>query len=228
MSDGKLEGTMTRGFPYSNKRRGRLRTGFGLLIVLSLSLVLNGSVFNAYSQEEEPTEEDLERELNKTLKAIEGHFERIQEHLDAAGVERDPDLDKAIEELKKEQQSLTDRFEGLGTVLLDAHREKEKPIEGGSDTSFEDVEEEFFLAIEAIEAYIKEREEYWADREEVDPEIMLEEELQHLQAETERLEEMLAGLEAALADAWEDVTAGWGDVLKDWEDSVNDLIPEEE
>jgi len=192
-----------------------------------------GSMFcSEYEQQLEEAEsnsdytmEDLEAELDKTLKKVKDHFDRIQDHLDYAGVGRDPVLDEAIQELEKEQQSLLERLEGLGTILLNAH-EKKEGFEEQSETTFEDVEVEAFNALHEIDAYIEEREQYWEGRE-VDPETMLEEELRSLEEEQERLEEMLGGLEASLEEAWEDVIGGWGESLEEWQILVEDLFPED-
>lgn len=171
------------------------------------------------------TTEDLEVELDKTLKKVRDHFARIQDHLDYTGVGRDPVLDETIQELEKEQQSLLERLEGLGTILLNAH-EKKDGFEGQSETTFEDVEVEALDTLHEIDSYIEEREQYWEGRE-VDPETMLEEELKSLEEEQQRLEEMLGGLEASLEEAWQDVIGGWGESLEKWQALVEDLFPED-
>lgn len=204
-----------------------------LIIVLILMLALGTWSSFARSEEidpvegeSEPTLEDLEVEFKKTLDAIKRHFEKVQENLEQAGMDREPAVDQAIKELEKEQQSMLETLEGLGTILLEAHSPKE-PYEEQSTTTFEDVEDDFWKVINDLEAYIEEREKYWEARE-ADPDTMLEEELARLQQDQKSLEEIVAPLTVALEEAWKDVIGGWGDVLDEWQKFVEDLVPVEE
>lgn len=204
----------------------------GLTAVLILVLALVVPLSNVYGQqeEEEPekvTIEDLERELNKTLKSVRNHYEDVQENLDEAGVGRDPDLDEAIKELEQEQQSTMETFEGLGSLLLKIHGRLKKESDEKSQTTLQDVEGEFSDALMAINEYIEQREEYWAGRE-VDSDTQLEEELRQLQEDQEFIEGIVEDLAAVLSDAWKEVIAEWGDALKAWEDMVRDMYGTEE
>jgi hypothetical protein len=197
---------------------------------LALSLVLTLPLSNVWGQpntnaegESSPSMEDLEKELNKTLKLTKTHFEDIQKHLDQAGVDRDPLLDEAIKELEKDNQSLMEIFEGLGSLLLKAHTKPGRDTGQEEGTPLADLELEFMDALEAMNEYIAEREKYWEGKE-VDPDTMLEEELKQLQDEQEFIEGIIEQLAAALADSWKEVLAGWGDSLEEWEALVKDLL----
>jgi hypothetical protein len=202
---------------------------FAFIILISL-ILLFGFLPTAYGQDDdasEPTIEDLEKELDSALKLVKNHFDDVQDRLEEAGSDRDPTVDKAIRELEKEQQDLMATFEGLGSILLEAHTKPGEPCEPKSKTTFEDVEDEFRDAIKEMEKYIAEREAYW-EQHESDPDTTLNEELKQLQSEQEFLEKLVAPLAEALKDSWDDVTAGWGDALQEWEDTVRSLAPSEE
>jgi len=129
--------------------------------------------------------------------------------------------------LNNEQQSLIAVFEGLAKILLKAHTKPDQPVPE-SDKPIANVRDEFYDAIKQLEAYIAEREQYWKEHGEEDPEVILQVELEKLQQEEELIVSMLAPLAAALEDSWKEVIAGWGDALEDWKEALTDLVPEDE
>jgi hypothetical protein len=206
-----------------------------LLLILPFLLIFAGISASVCGQEEdnetsevfEVTTEDLEAELDLTLDSIRTHFEDVQKHLDEAGVERDPALDEAIKELGKEQQSLMDTFEGLGSLLLKVHSKLKKEGDQQSTTTIEDLEDEFLEALTSITSYIEEREES-AEGNETGSETAIEDELKRLQEDEEFIEGVVEHLASALADAWQDVIFEWGDALKEWQSLVKDLLLNDE
>ena len=96
-----------------------------LLLAIAFPLALHGLSFSVYGQQDEPLAEetepsigDLHEELEKALKKVKTHYERVQDSLDKAGVDREPTLDAGIKELEKDRHSIIERLEGLAQVLL--------------------------------------------------------------------------------------------------------------
>ena len=205
-----------------------------LLLAIAFPLALNGLSFSVYGQQDEPLEEetepsdgDLHEELEKTLKKVKTHYERVQDSLDKAGVGRDLTLEAGIKELEKERNSTTERLEGLAQVLLEAGDEGERESEDPPDIDYAKIEEEFMKVLDEMQAYIDEREQYWEDID-IDSQEMLEEELAKLLEEQEALKEMVDGLAAELDEVWEEVKSGWSDKLQEWQDLITDLFSGDE
>ena len=174
----------------------------------------------------EGTLQDLNAELKRTLDSVTNHYERIQTHLELTGVGREPELDELIGVLEKEQQSLYELFQGLGSLLLKMHAE-EPESRDQSTPPIEDLQDRFRDAIARMEQYISEREQYW-EQNGADPVVMLEEELRTLYEQEAAFEAMLDSLIDSLGDSWKDVIADWGDALGSWKSQIKDLIPTEE
>ena len=199
------------------------------LLILAFFLICGDMIPPAYGQQEngtgeasEVTTEDLEKELDLTLKSVKNHFEDVQKHLDEAGAGRDPALDEAIKELEKEQQSLMNTFERLGALLLKVHSKLKKQGDQQSTTTLKDLEEEFLDALMSINLYIEKREES-ATGNETSSETVVEDELRRLQEDEEFIEGIVEQLASALADAWKDVIFEWGDALKEWQELIKDM-----
>jgi hypothetical protein len=205
-----------------------------LLLAIAFSLALHGLSFSVYAQPEEPPAEETEpsvdvlhEELEKTLKKVKTHYERVQDSLEKTGVGRDPTLEAGIKELEKDRNSTIERLEGLEQVLLEAGEEGERESEDPPDVDYEKIEEEFMKVLNEMQAYIEEREEYWADID-IDSQEMLEEELAKLMEEQEVLKEMVDSLAAEIDEVWEEVKSGWSDKLQEWQDLISDLFSGDE
>jgi len=200
------------------------------LMTIVFFFVSEGSFINVCSQQSElPGEpndastQDLEGELEKTLKKIKIHYGRVQNSLEETDADRDPTLDAAINELEKDRNSMIERLEGLAQVLLNAGEEGERESEDPPDLNYEVIEAEFREVLDEMQAYIDERQQYWEGRE-IDGEQMLREELERLIEEQEILRGMVDGLAEELGEVWEEVKSGWSDKLKEWEDLIRDLF----
>ena len=205
-----------------------------LLLAIALPLALHGLSFSVYGQQDEPPGEetepsvdDLHEELEKTLKKVKAHYERVQDSLDNAGVDRDPTLEAGIKELEKDRNSIFERLEGLAQALLEAGDEGGRESEDPPDINYEEIEEEFMKVLDEMQAHIEEREQYWEDID-IDSQEMLEEELAKLMEEQEALKDMVDDLAAELDEVWEEVKSGWSDKLQEWQDLIQDLFSSDE
>jgi hypothetical protein len=202
-----------------------------LLLAIALPLTLHGFSFTVYGQQDAPpgeeTEDDLHEELEKTLKKVKTHYERVQDSLDKSGVDRDPTLEAGIKELDTDRNSMMERLEGLAQVLLESEDGGERESEDPPDVDYAKIEEEFMKVLDEMQAYIEEREQYWEDID-IDSEEMLKEELENLIEEQETLTDMVDDLAAEMDEVWEEVKSGWSDKLQEWQDLIGDLFSDEE